>query len=90
MTKSFPIEHFDGEEAHGPVTLFISDDGRLAFVCSQDDVTWEIDTKAKPTRQRQHLRDSVDERDTVSPTSDIGRDQAARARMLKVARQILS
>ena len=37
-----PIEHFDGETAHGPVTIYISDEGQLVFVCSQDDQTWQM------------------------------------------------
>ena len=35
------VAHFDGEQAHGPVTMFLTDNGRIAFVCALDGAYWE-------------------------------------------------
>ena len=36
------MQHFDGDKAHGPVQVFLSDSGRIAFVCAVDQATWEM------------------------------------------------
>jgi hypothetical protein len=37
-----PVQHFDGSSAHGPVQVFLSDSGKLAFLCQVDNAAWEL------------------------------------------------
>jgi hypothetical protein len=40
---TYHIHHFDAHhDAHGPVEVYLSDSGRLAFVCSVDQAAWEL------------------------------------------------
>jgi len=36
------VQHFDGSSAHGPVQVFLSNSGRLAFLCQVDNAAWEL------------------------------------------------
>jgi hypothetical protein len=45
------IQHFDGSHVHGPVHTFLSDQGRIAFVCAVDQAAWEAEMPlVKPPR----------------------------------------
>lgn len=37
------IEHLCGEASHGPVSVFLTDSGRIGFVCPRDGAYWEGD-----------------------------------------------
>ncbi|MFK5647225.1 hypothetical protein ACI3ET_11945 [Ornithinimicrobium sp. LYQ121] len=37
------IEHITDEDSHGPVAIFLSDEGRIGFVCRRDGAYWEGD-----------------------------------------------
>lgn len=37
------IEHVTDDDSHGPVAIFLSDEGRLGFVCRRDGAYWEGD-----------------------------------------------
>lgn len=45
--KKFAIEHFDGSSSHGPVTLFVSDDGEMVLVCEQEGDAWRLSGTAE-------------------------------------------
>lgn len=48
--SSSSVWHFPEEgEAHGPVLLFIADDGRMVFFCPADQATWELTPGARRT-----------------------------------------
>ncbi|WP_448221696.1 hypothetical protein [Gordonia iterans] len=47
-----PILHHSNGDLHGPVSLIVSDDGKLALHCHKDGASWKLpDAKsvAKPT-----------------------------------------
>lgn len=79
----FPIEHFDGDDAHGPVTLFISDEGGLVFVCEKDDQAWTLDVKATPSRSKASRNKGLD----PGPNMGLKADAKIRARTLDAARR---
>lgn len=49
--KPSSIEHFNGENSHGPVTLFIADNGEMVLVCERDKQAWRLPTAAEAIKE---------------------------------------
>lgn len=75
------IEHFSDGASHGPVAAFLSDTGRIGFVCRQDGAYWEGDlpqiTAPGVTPDRDDVTDVDTNVDAGSPRARRRRSTAA-------------
>ncbi len=60
------IEHVGDGKPHGPVTLFISDEGEIILVCERDNQVWRLPHHAEPVPG---AREDLDLADDVTPRS---------------------
>ena len=64
------IQHFTGGNAHGPVHMFIADDGRVALVCAIDGYSWELSGGALPRPDSEVVRHRASHQETAFPVDE--------------------
>lgn len=94
------IEHVTATGSHGPVAIFLTDEGRVGFVCRRDKAYWEGDmpqlTAPSAEQGRSDLGGGLTDRLTGDdatatldrPRLDLGVDRREALVPMEVARQI--
>jgi hypothetical protein len=80
------IRHFQSNNAHGPVIMYIDDHGRVALVCEEDGTSWDLGVIAKATKEpaktatKRLARRTPAIRDSETIGSDLESDKSKKSR----------